>query len=93
MDSRQKVFKLREYLRTLTPEDERDAQMLQILIAITPLLAKAIPEDPQELDSYLRTIAVGAAMCRSDDARELGVFELHLDGDCEGAWHRVEAVV
>lgn len=85
MTSREKVLAMRRRLRTLQPEDESSAQQLQILAAISPLLVKALPADPVELDGYLRTIAWGAVQCRSDDAPAVGVFE--WDGE---EWRRVE---
>lgn len=85
MDSRAKVLKLRDRLRSLKPEDEESAQQLQTLLAISPLLVKALPANPAELDRYLRTIAWGAAQCRSDDAPALGLFE--WDGE---QWQKVE---
>jgi hypothetical protein len=69
----------------LKPEDEDSARQLQVLAAITPMLARALPEESGELDRYLRTIAWGAASCRSDDAPPVGVFE--WDGE---RWQRVE---
>ena len=84
MDSREKVLGLRQRLLELRPEDESSAGMLQILGAISPLLVKALPDDPAELDRYLRTISWGAAQCRSDDAPRLGLFE--WDGE---AWQPV----
>jgi hypothetical protein len=85
VNSREKVLQLRQRLLQLKPEDEGSAQQLQVLAALTPMLARAIPEDPAELDGYLRTIAWGAAQCRSDDAPPLGLFE--WDGS---SWQRVE---
>jgi hypothetical protein len=87
MNSREKVLAMRQRLLSLKPEDESSAQQLQILAAISPLLVKAIPDDSIELDGYLRTIAWGAAQCRSDDAPQVAVFE--WDGEC---WQRVELV-
>lgn len=88
MNSREKVLAMRQRLLSLKPEDESSAQQLQILAAISPLLVKAIPDDSIELDGYLRTIAWGAAQCRSDDAPTLGVFEL-----VDGAWVQVHMEV
>lgn len=85
MDSREKVLRLRQRLLELKPEDEATAQQLQMLAAISPLLVKALPDDPAELDRYLRTISWGAAQCRSDDAPPLGLFE--WDGQ---QWQQVE---
>lgn len=85
MTSREKVLQLRQRLLQLKPEDEASAQQLQILAALAPMLVRAIPDDPVELDGYLRTIAWGAAQCRSDEAPPLGLFE--WDG---AAWQRVE---
>jgi hypothetical protein len=76
---------MRRRLLSLRPEDESSAQMLQLLVAISPLLTKAIPEDPAELDGYLRTVAWAAAKCRSDDAPALGIFD--WDGE---QWQPVE---
>jgi hypothetical protein len=75
MTSREKVLGLRARLRTLTPEDEGTAQQLQVLMAIAPLLAQAVPEDPAELDRLLEALARGALSCRSDDAPTQQVFE------------------
>ncbi len=75
MSSREKVLALRRRLLELKPEDESSAQMLQVLAALSPLLLKALPSDPAELDRYLRMIAWGSAQCRSDDAAPLGLFE------------------
>ncbi|MDX6609019.1 MAG: hypothetical protein QOF85_944 [Solirubrobacterales bacterium] len=88
MTSREKVLALRQRLVSLKPEDESSAQMLQVLMAISPLLVKALPDDPAELDRYLRMIAWGAAQCRSDDAPRLGLFE--WDGE---QWQAVELEV
>lgn len=85
MNSREKVLQLRQRLLELKPEDEASAQQLQILAALAPMLVRAIPDDPAELDGYLRTIAWGAAQCRSDEAPPLALFE--WDG---AAWQRVE---
>jgi hypothetical protein len=85
LTSREKVMQLRQRLQALRPEDEASAQQLQILAALAPMLVRAIPDDPVELDGYLRTIAWGAAQCRSDDAPALGLFE--WDG---ASWQRVE---
>ncbi|HWW67194.1 MAG TPA: hypothetical protein VNY83_04365 [Solirubrobacterales bacterium] len=85
MDSREKVLRLREWLLSLKPEDESSAQMLQILVAMSPLLVKAIPDDAAELDRYLRAAAWGAAQCRSDDAPKLGLFEV-----VDGEWQMVD---
>lgn len=85
MTSREKVLGMRQRLLALKPEDESSAQQLQMLAAFSPLLVKALPADPAELDSYLRTIAWGAAQCRSDDAPPVGVFE--WDGE---QWQRVD---
>ena len=85
MDSREKVLRLKGWLLSLSPEDESSAQQLQILAALAPLLVKAIPDDPSELDGYLRMIAWGAARCRSDGAPALGVFEA-----VEGGWRAVD---
>jgi hypothetical protein len=87
MDSREKVLALRRRLVSLKPEDEGSAQMLQILVAISPLLAKALPSDPAELDGYLRMLAWGAAQCRSDDAPLLGLFEWELPA---GVWRALD---
>lgn len=75
MDSREKVLGLRQRLRELRPPDEEAAQMMQFLTVLWPLFVKAIPEDPAELDRYLRMGAWGMAQCRSDDAAPLGLFE------------------
>jgi hypothetical protein len=85
MQSREKVLGLRTWLVSMKPEDESSAQMLQILVAISPLLARAIPEDSSELDRYLRMAAWAAARCRSDDAPALAVFEL-----VDGKWEMVD---
>lgn len=85
MDSREKVFALRNWLRGVEPDDEASAQQLQMLIALLPLVTKAVPEDPEELDRYLRMVSWGSAQCRSDDAPALGVFEL-----LEGEWVKVD---
>lgn len=85
MTSREKVLALRQRLLSLRPEDESSAQMLQVLAVLSPLLVRALPEDPAELDGYLRTIAWGSAQCRSDEAPPLGLFEF-LDGE----WRPVE---
>jgi hypothetical protein len=85
VDSREKVLAMRKRLLSLKPQDEQSASQLQVLQLISPLLIKAIPDDPAELDRYLRTIAWGAAQCRSDDAPRLGLFEL-----VEGKWSEVK---
>lgn len=85
MNSREKVLGLRKRLLELKPEDEGSAQQLQMLAAISPMLLRALPEDPAEIDRFLRIIAWGAAQCRSDDSAELGVFELE-----DGGWRRVD---
>jgi hypothetical protein len=85
VDSREKVQHLREWLRELRPEDEATAQQLQILVALAPALMKALPEDPAELDRYLRTAAWAAVRCRSDEAPAIGLFELEA-----GEWRPVE---
>jgi hypothetical protein len=88
LTSREKVLRLKDWLYGLKPEDESSAQMLQLLVAGSPLLMKAIPDDPLELDRYLRMIAWASVRCRSDDAAELGVFEL-----VDGKWEPVEIEV
>lgn len=88
MTSREKVLALRRWLLSLQPGDEETAQQAQILAAISPLLVKALPEDPAEVDRLLRLISWGAAQCRSDDAPALGLFEL-----VDGEWKRVEVEV
>lgn len=85
MDSREKVQQMRQRLLALEPEDEASAQQLQILASLTPLLLRMMPTDSAELDGYLRTIAWGAARCRSDDAPALGIFE--WDG---GSWQPID---
>jgi hypothetical protein len=85
VDSRGKVLRLRGWLLSLRPEDESSAQMLQIMVAMSPLLIKAIPDDPAELDGYLRTISWASAQCRSDDAPRLGLFE-----EVDGEWQAVD---
>jgi hypothetical protein len=86
--SREKVLRLKSWLFSLKPEDESSAQMLQLLVAGSPLLVKAIPEDPAELDRYLRMIAWASVQCRSDDAPKLGLFELE-----DGEWRAVDLAV
>jgi hypothetical protein len=88
VDSREKVLGLRKRLIALKPEDESSAQMLQILAAISPLLARALPDDTAELDRYLQMIAWGAAQCRSDDAPKLALFEW-----IDGGWAAVDLAV
>jgi hypothetical protein len=85
MTSREKVLALRGRLLELQPEDEGQAQQLQILAALTPMLVRAIPDDPAELDGYLRTIAWGAVECRSDESPPVAVFEWN-----GASWERVE---
>lgn len=80
MNSREKVLGLKEWLLSLEPEDEETAQQLQIAASLAPVAVKAIPNDPVEVDRYLRIVAWAAAKCRSDDAPALGVFEL-VEGD------------
>ena len=88
MDSREKVLGLRKWLLGLKPEDEASVQQLQVLIAISPLILKVVPDDAAELDRYLKMVAWAAAQCRSDDAPALGLFEL-----VDGEWQRVQMEV
>ena len=53
--------------------------MLQLLVGLSPLLTKAIPSDPAELDRYLRMIALGAIHCRSDGAPVVRLYEWQGD--------------
>jgi hypothetical protein len=85
MTSREKVLRLRQWLLGLKAEDEESARNLQVLSAIAPLLVKALPNDPAELDRYLRTIAWGAIECRSDEAAPMMLFE--WDGE---EWRQVD---
>lgn len=87
MNSIEKVTGLKDWLLSQAPEDEEAAQRLQLAASFAPLLVKAIPDDPVELDRYLRMVAWAAKNCRSDDAAELGVFEL-----VDGEWQAVEMV-
>ena len=75
MNSREKVLRLRRWLVSRKPEDEGSAQLLQLLASISPALARMLPEDPAEIDRYLRTVAFGAVICRSDDAPLLRLHE------------------
>lgn len=88
MTSVEKVARLKDWLLSLRPEDEEAAQRLQIAASVAPLFVKAIPNDPLELDGYLRMVAWAAKECRSDDAAELGVFEL-----VDGEWVPVEVAI
>jgi hypothetical protein len=88
MDSREKVLHLKDYLLSLTPEDEEMAQQLQLAASFAPVVVKLIPQDPVEVDRYLRMTAWAAAKCRSDDAPALGVFEL-----VDGEWVPVEVAM
>lgn len=90
MTSREKVLRLKDWLLSLKPEDEETAQQLQLAASFAPLIVKAIPEDPAEVDRYLRMVAWAAAQCRSDDAPALGVFELVDDDSAEPRWQVVE---
>jgi hypothetical protein len=85
VDAREKVLNLRRWLLSQQPADEEVAQQAQVLSAISPLLVRALPDDPAEVDRLLRLISWGAAQCRSDDAPALGLFEL-----VDGEWRRVE---
>lgn len=85
MDSREKVLALKEWLLSQRPEDEQSAQQLQLAVGFLPLFMKLLPNDPVEVDRYLRMIAWGATSCRSDDAPKLGLFEL-----VDGEWVPVE---
>jgi len=87
LTSREKVLRLRERVLALKPEDEESAQMLQIGAGLMPLVVKALPDDPEQLDRYLEVIAAGAAACRSDDAP---VLALHRWNESLGAWEEVE---
>lgn len=84
MDSREKVLALIGRVRGAGAQNEEQALVLQGLVAMAPLLVRLLPEDPAELDDYLRTIATFAAAQRSDDAPALGIFEL-----VDGAWQPV----
>lgn len=88
MNSVEKVERLKSYLLSLTPEDEETAQRLQLAATFAPLIVKAIPNDPVELDGYLRMVAWAAKECLSDDAGELGVFEL-----VDGEWKPLELTI
>jgi hypothetical protein len=86
IDAREKVLRLKSSLLGLKPSDEETAQQLQLLASLSPLVMRAIPEDPAEVDRYLRMIAWAAVRCRSDDALALGLFE----ADAEGNWQPVQ---
>lgn len=73
MNSLQKIAEMRKRMAGLRPADEEDAQMLQILVGFSPLLLKAMPDEPEQLDHYLATAADGAIACRSDDAELLAI--------------------
>jgi hypothetical protein len=88
VDSREKVLGLKSWLLSLNPEDEAQAQQLQILASFSPLFMKALPEDSEEVDRYLKMISWATVKCRSDDAPALGLFEL-----VEGEWQPVEMEV
>lgn len=84
MTSREKILHLKDWLLSRRPEDEETAQQLQTAASFAPLFVRALPEDPEEVDGYLRLVAWAAAECRSDDATPLGVFEL-----VDGKWKQV----
>ncbi|MFI4950660.1 MAG: hypothetical protein ACHP7A_06445 [Caulobacterales bacterium] len=88
MNAREKVLRLKSWLLSMKPEDEETAQQLQILASLSPLLMKAIPDDPAEVDRYLQMIAWATVRCRSDDAPRIELFEL-----VEGEWSPVEMEV
>lgn len=80
MTSREKILAYRQRLIELKPEDEKSARDLQLLIGLSPMLLRLLPEEAGEIDRYLKFIAVGAAACRSDEAAKVGVFEYTDDG-------------
>lgn len=82
MTSREKVLKLRERLQAMRPADEEQAQMLQLLALVSPLLMKALPDDPALLDRYLQGLAVWATECRSDEAPIQRLFEWDGEASC-----------
>ena len=88
MDSREKVLNLRRRLLELEPPDEETAQALQTMASLSPLFLRMLPPDPEEIDRYLQLIAYGCISCRSDEAPELGLFE--LEGGETPAWRKVE---
>lgn len=87
MDSREKVLRLRDRVKAIAPEDEETAQLLQWFGVAAPLLVKALPDDPEQLDRYLEILAAGAAMCRSDGAT---VIVVHRWNEELEAWEEVE---
>lgn len=95
MNSLEKVRKLRGRLGELKPEDEASAQGLQLLTVFAPVILKLLPNDPVELDRYLKTIAWAAVNCRSDDAPVLGLFEWEADpqAEAEAGWAPVDVEV
>ena len=47
--------------------------MLQVLVAFSPLLMKALPADPAQLDHFLEQGGLAALTCRSDDAAPISI--------------------
>jgi hypothetical protein len=90
VDSRERVLAMRQRLLQAKPADEETARALQPLVALLPLMAKLLPDDPAELDQYLKLIAWGAASCRSDAAAPLQVFEWDSTDPSAPGWRAVE---
>jgi hypothetical protein len=88
LNAREKVLALKAWLLSLKPEDEESAQQLQLLASFAPLFIKALPDDPAEVDRYLRMIAWAVVKCRGDESTELGLFEL-----VDGEWRPLELEV
>lgn len=94
LNALEKVVALKDWLLSLKPENEEQAQQLQWLAALMPLAVKWMPTDPAEVDHYLRLAAWAIVRCRSDDAPALGLYEL-VDGVSGGrpSWRSVEIEV
>lgn len=84
MTSQEKVEQLVQRLRSLTPPDGAAAYLQALLVGLLPAAMPLLPEDPAELDGFLKIIGLAALDCRSDDAPPLAVYEFE-----DEQWHMV----
>jgi hypothetical protein len=85
--STEKIRQLTQGLGSIEAEDEETARLIGLAGAVIPTLEMigGIPEDPEQLDGMLETLAGWALKARSDDAELLIVVPCDRPGPPAGS--------